>query len=94
MALITVKNAQAVVAGDTNDNEVIFQKDTAMPVGKQTAFIEVIAGTIRFAVGEVVDVAKHRAWAAGSKFPITIENGFRNLHFKAAAGSDSFVITV
>jgi len=88
----SIKNGQLVSLGNTNDTELSIG-DTAMYLKLYTtAFIEVVSGTIQFSSGEAI-TSEHRAWPAGSKFPLSFINGL-NLHAKQASGADSFVITI
>lgn len=50
------------------------------------------SGTIQFSAGHTID-ANYAAWPAGSRIPITISNGYRNLRYKASASSQSFYVT-
>jgi len=94
MASILVKNGELVAAPDTLDNNLaLVPRD--LPGKATLVFIEVVtsAGGIRFSQGETVDDTKHRAWPAGSKFPMTYRKGTSDIYFKATAAGDTFTIT-
>lgn len=88
----TVKNGELVSAPDTNEQEIAFS-DAAVIPKELYAFIEVVSGTIQFAVGESITAA-HRAWPAGSKFTISFRHFNRNIRYKAANAAETFVITI
>jgi hypothetical protein len=88
----SIKNGELVTAGSTNDTEVQIVSSLSFIGPVITAFIEVVSGTVQFSSGEAI-TPQHRAWATGSKFPMSFENG-ENLHFKAASANDTFVITI
>jgi hypothetical protein len=88
----TVKNGELVVAPNTNEQEIQFTDAAAFPI-ILTAFIEVVSGTIQFSSGESI-AAAHRAWPAGSKFPMSFKHPNRNIRYKAANAAETFVITI
>lgn len=95
MAQISVKNGQEVTAPDTSENEIVFDGNSTFSLSQgQTVlgFVEVTAGTIQFASGDSI-LPAHKAWASGSKFPMSFRPGVRNLKFKAASNTDKFVVT-
>lgn len=94
MARITVKNGQVITAPDTEIQEIVLTpRDLDTPL--TMCFIEVLttATGIYFASGEVVDVAFHRAWPAGSKFPLSYKPNTSTIYYKAGAVGETFVIT-
>lgn len=89
MALTTAKNGQEVTAPDTAVNTFEFA-DSVQRLPLTLWWIVVTSGTIQFSPDEAV-VAAHKAWPVDSKIPMTVA---KTLHYKAASGTDKFVVTV
>lgn len=85
-----IQNGQIVTAGSTEEQELRFADNVMLPSLVPTFFIEVIAGNIQFASDTDITV-DHAVWPAGSKVVMTVKGSLR---FKAAAGTDKFVVTV
>lgn len=96
MAKIQVtKSLALIVAGNTNSNELVFNA-VAIDAPVQKAWVKVTVGTIKFRVGGDITGAEADvpSFTVGESFPVTIYNGSRNLFFKAASGSDAFIISI
>lgn len=89
---MNVALGQTAQAGSTSDTAITVTDTDGNSVsdGYVTYFIRVITGTLKFGVGSVH--ADAYGWGAGEDVhPITCFNG--NLYFKAAASTDTFVVT-
>lgn len=93
---------EEIMSTDTVDVEVIFRNLNGQ--NSQLLYIQTDAnntGTIKFSAGYNMDwlndstppTYTYYAWPGGSKIPITINNGIYNLHYKASADSQIFVVT-
>lgn len=94
-AATTIKIGEKVTSAGSSEIEVEFNATVGSST-YQTIYVTVDpgnSGTIQFSVGETI-VAGHNAWPAGSRFPITIRNGIKNLRYKASGASQSFVCTM
>lgn len=88
---------EAIIATDTVDHEVQFRNIYGQ--NEQLIYIQTDAGNtgeIKFSSGfEMIwpnDTTQYE-FPASSKIPITIQNGRYNLHYKANAIGDIFVVT-
>lgn len=93
---------EQIVSSDTNDVEVIFRNLNGQN-NQQLLYIytdEDNTGTIQFSAGYNMDwlndstppTYTYYPWPAGSKIPLTINNGYQNLHYKASGGAQIFVV--
>lgn len=92
---IFINNGDKITSSGTTEVELEFNDDQVYTRPSQVVYIKLDdanTGTIQFSVGTTV-TASHQAWAAGTKFPITVKNGVKNLRYKASATGQSFVIT-
>ena len=80
-----------VVAADTNDNFLTFQRTLGPKDSPQALVIEVTVGSVQFCVGQPVQ-ANSPVHAAGDTIVLSVYKG-RGLYFKAATISDAFTIS-
>jgi hypothetical protein len=84
-----------VTSAGTDPVELQFNKVLGSPGYPVTIYIivdDANTGTIQFSVGAAPS-ASSQPYAAGSKIPITIINGYYNLWYDASAASNSFSVT-
>lgn len=89
-----INNGDKITVG-TTEVEYQLNDDQIYERHSQLLYIKVDdgnTGTIQFSVGVAVG-ANHHPWPAGSKFPITVRNGIKNLRAKGSAASQVFTIT-
>jgi hypothetical protein len=92
---VTIYSGYSITSAGSTEVELQFGDIATVNATKTTVYVQVASGnsgTIQFSVGREVD-ASHAAYAAGSKIPITITNGTRNLRYKASAASQTFTVT-
>lgn len=92
---VTVYSGNVITSSGTTEIELQFGDLPTSSAIKTMVYIQVASGnsgTIQFSVGKTID-ATYQAYAAGSKIPINISNGYKNLRYKASASSQSFSIT-
>lgn len=86
---LTKLPAKIVMVADT-DKEYKFSHDT-ISSGELGLYIELPAansGTVKICVGESANNSEVPAWPAGSKIPLEIVNGDKNLWIYASADND------
>jgi hypothetical protein len=80
-----------VTAPDALDNSFIINRTLAPKNQEHSLVIEVVAGSIQFCLGQVVQ-ANSPIHATGAKIVFTIYGGRVPVFYKASAGSDQFIV--
>ena len=92
---ITVYSGYAITSSGSTEVEIQFGDLSDIANVKTMIYVQVDAGnsgTIQFSVGRAIN-ASSQPYAAGSRIPIGIINGTKNLRYKASGSGQTFSVT-